>query len=82
MHRIGGSVGTARRSGSLPVSPGNLGNAGLHIYAGIAADIVAINLAGTSMHICSYVALGCSRRSCTRRSRSHNALNTLHLVVE
>src|SRR5438445_52749 len=34
------------------------------------------------MHVSSYVTLCCSRRSCTRCSRSHYTLNTLHLVVE
>ena len=54
---IDGSVGSAGSSGSLSASPGNFGNAGFHISASTAADIVAINLAGAGMHVSPYVAL-------------------------
>jgi hypothetical protein len=82
LRRIDGSVGSARCSGSLPASFRNFGDAGLHISTGI-ADIVAIDLAGASMHVSSNVALnsaGPGSGACG--FRTHHTLNTLHLVME
>ena len=57
LRRIDGSVGTARGPAALSASSGDFGDAGPCISAGIAADIVAINLAWAGMHVSPYVAL-------------------------
>jgi hypothetical protein len=55
---IDGSVGSARSSaGALSASSRNFSDAGPHISAGVAADIVAINLAGPGMHVSPDAAL-------------------------
>ena len=68
---------------ALPTCLRNFGDAGSHISAGVAADIVAINLAGAGMHVSPYVVLNSAGPgSGTGGFWSHNALHSLYLGME